>query len=398
MTLALEGIKILDISRVGIAGFSTMILGDLGAEVIKIETPRKEAGPYLGSSVSPLGEEGRAEAAYQAINRNKKSIALNLHSEQGRQIFYQLAEKTDVIIEGFRPGVVKRMGVDYETIKKMNPRVVYCSISGYGQDGPYRDMPGHDPNYIAIGGALGLIGQPDGPPILPLNYVGDWAGGSLHATIGILVALMARERTGRGQFVDVSMTDGVIALTGLLFARDYFRTGAVPKRGEIPLFSQPFIGVYETRDGEFITLGCMEPHFWKNLCHALGREDFIPYQYTEGGKRDEIFSYFREVFLTKTKDEWFNLLRQKEICIAPVYELNEVFSDPQVLHRQMVVEVDDPAVGKIKQVGIALKFSETPGEIRSTAPILGEHTQEILQNLGYSEQVIDGLYKSGVVG
>ena len=400
MTLPLEGIRILDMSRVAPGAYATMILGDLGAEVIKIEQAYDPGNPPVGSGVSPMmGEEGEREAAYQALNRNKKSIVLNLKAEEARQIFYQLAREADVIMEVFRPGVVKRLGVDYETISKINPRIIYCSLTGYGQDGPYQDLPGHDLNYISLGGALSMIGPAKGPPSIPLNLVADYAGGSFHVVMGILAALVAREKTQKGQYVDISMMDGVLSQLTLI-AIDYFYQGIIPQRGESFLCGGvPQYNVYETKDGKYISLGCLEHHFWENLCRVLGREDFISYDYDklEGEKREEIFAFLRQTFLTKTRDEWFELFRDKNIAVGKVYTIDEAFNDPQVLHRQMIVEVPHPSLGKVKQVGIALKLSDTPGEIRSTAPVLGQHTDEILQQLGYNKSQVEGLREKGVL-
>jgi crotonobetainyl-CoA:carnitine CoA-transferase CaiB-like acyl-CoA transferase len=399
--LALEGIKILDMSGLAPGALCTMILGDLGAEVIKVEST--VPSPLAGGGPSPRGEERRKEAAYFALNRNKKSVALNLKTDGGRQVFFQLAQRADIIVEGYRPGVVKRLGVDYDTIKAINPAIIYCSLSGYGQDGPYAQFPGHDINYISVGGALGLIGPRDGPPVIPLNLVGDFAGAALYGVIGILAALVARNKTGKGQFVDIAYIDGVVSLMGF-FAADYFRTGIVPKRGESPINGAfPYYGVYQTKDGGYISIGCVEPHFWGNLCRFLGKEEYIPYNvayslmrpYDE--KWQEISSYLKQVFLTRTRDEWFNVLVQKDIPVAKVYNLDEVFSDPQVLHRQMLIEIEHPTLGKIKQVGVAPKLSQTPGKVRSLSPLLGEHTREILQGLGYSQQEIERLQEEGAV-
>jgi crotonobetainyl-CoA:carnitine CoA-transferase CaiB-like acyl-CoA transferase len=402
--LALEGVKILDLSRVIPATFCTMLLGDLGAEVLKIESPG--ITEFVGSSVSPKGEENRREAIYFAPNRNKKSIVLNLKSDAGRQVFYRLAQQADVIVEGFRPGVGKRLGVDYDTINKMNPKIIYCSLSGYGQDGPYHTFPGHDINYISMAGVLGLIGPREGLPVIPLNLVADFAGASLYGVIGILTALIARNKTNRGQYLDIAFMDGAISLM-TFFTTSCFLNGITLKRGETTLQgAYPYYGVYETKDGEYITIGCIEPHFWENLCRLLGREDYIPYHFTlehflykpEDKKWEEIHSYLKQTFLTKTRDEWFELLIQNDIPAGKVYTLDEVFADPQVLHRQMVVEVEHPTLGKIKQVGIAPKLSDTPGKVRSLAPLLGEHTDEILQKLGYSQKEIENLRQEGAVG
>ena len=402
--LALEGVRILDLSRVVPGTFCTMLLGDMGAEVVKIEAPG--FSEFVGSSVSPKGEENRKAAVYFAPNRNKKSIVLSLKIEKGREVFYRLAQQADVIVEGFRPGVAQRLGIDYDTIKKLNPQIVYCSLSGYGQDGPYRTFPGHDINYISFAGVLDLIGPREGPPVIPLNLVADFAGAALYGAMGILTALVARNKTGKGQYVDVSFVDGAISLM-TFFCTNYFLDGMTPKRGETALSgAYPYYGVYQTKDGEYITLGCIEEHFWKNLCRLLGREDYIPYHFApehfvgkaeDKLKWEEINSFLRETFLTKTRDEWFELLVQNDIPTGKVYTLGEVFTDPQVLHRQMVIEVEDPTLGKIKQVGIAPKLSDTPGKVRSLSPLLGEHTDEILQRLGFNQGEIESLRKEGVV-
>jgi crotonobetainyl-CoA:carnitine CoA-transferase CaiB-like acyl-CoA transferase len=401
--LALEHIKILDLSGLVPGAFCTMILGDLGAQVLKVEPPTPSEMSRSGPS--PVGEEKRREAAFFAPNRNKKSIGLNLKSEAGREIFYRLARQADVIVEGYRPGVVRRLGIDYETINKLNPRIVYCSLSGYGQDGPYCSFPGHDVNYISLAGALGLIGPREGPPVIPLNLVADFAGASLYGVIGILAALIARNETDKGQYVDIAYMDGALSLM-TFFTTDYFLRNVVPKRGETALHgAYPYYGIYETKDGKYITIGCLELHFWENLCRLLGREDYIPYHFApehflhkpEGKKWEEISSWLRETFLTRTRDEWFELLCQKDIPVGKVYTLDEVFSDPQVVHRQMVVEAEHPTLGKVKQVGIAPKLSDTPGKVRNLSPLLGEHTEEVLSGLGYSQEEIWGLRREGVV-
>jgi crotonobetainyl-CoA:carnitine CoA-transferase CaiB-like acyl-CoA transferase len=401
--LALEGVKILDLSGLVPGALCTMILGDLGAEVIKVEPPTPS--PLAGGGPSPKGEEKRKEAAYFALNRNKKSVALNLRSEAGRQIFYRLAQQADVVVEGYRPGVVKRLGVDYDTIRKLNPRIVYCSLSGYGQDGPYHTFPGHDINYISIAGVLGLIGSREGSPVIPLNLVADFSGAPLFGAIGILAALMARNKTGKGQYVDITYIDGVMSMI-TFFISSYFLNSVVPKRGETLLQgAYPYYGVYETKDGKHVTIGCVEPHFWENLCRLVGREDYIPYHFAlehfyhkpEDEKWEEIAFYLKELFLTKTRDEWFEVLIQNDIPAGKVYTLDEVFTDPQVLHRQMVIEVEHPSLGKVRQVGIAPKLSETPGKVRSLSPLLGENTNEVLQELGYSQEEIEALRGEGAI-
>lgn len=390
--LALEGVRILDLTWQGPGPFGTMILGDLGAEIIQIG-----ATPSAGARQATRGTNRRT-VAFQAVNRNKKSILLDLKSEEGRHIFQQLAREADVIVEGFRPGVTQRLGIDYQTISTMNPKMIYCAITGYGQDGPYRNLPGHDINYIATGGVLDLIGESDRPPVIPLNLIADYGAGGKDAVIGILSALVARDKTGRGQFVDISLTDSVISLLTEAILSPYFQSGVVPERGKTALGgANPSYNVYQTKDGCFITIGCLEPWLWANLCREIGKEEFIPYQ-ANRDKWPEVSAYLTELFLTRTRDQWFDLLSEKDVPVGKVHSLDEVFTDPQVLHRRMVIEVEHPTEGRIKQVGVAIKLSDTPGEVTSLAPVPGEQTDEILLGLGYTRQRIDQLRQEGVVG
>jgi len=418
--LALEGTRILDLTHLVPGALCTMILGDLGADVIKVGAPPAVGGRGAGLGILLAGDEDvivegfrpgaedeeRKQAAFDALNRNKKSIGLNLKADKGREIFYKLAQKADVIIEGFRPGVVKRLGVDYGKIKKLNPRIIYCSLSGYGQDGPYSSRSGHDVNYISITGALNIIGMPDRPPIVPLNLLADFAGASLHGVIGVLAALVARGKTGKGQYVDIAYADGVITLL-TWFISNYFARGVMFNRGETWLHgAYPYYCVYETKDGKYVSIGCVEPWFWENLCRALGKEEYIPYCIStehflhkpKGEKWEEISSYLKQVFLTKTRDEWFDFLADNDVPVGKVYTFDEVFQDPQVLHRQMVLEIEHPTLGKVKQPGIAVKLSETPGQVRSLAPIFGEHTEAILHDLGYNSPQINELRQSNIIG
>jgi len=388
MALPLTGIKILDLTW--LLPYTT-ILADFGAEVIKIEEPTK--GDYSRQMPPLIGGES---AYFLNVHRNKKSMTLNLKTEKGREIFYKLASTADVIVESFRPQVKKRLSIDYETVRNVNPRIIYCSISGYGQSGPYADLAGHDINYISIAGVLGLTGQYGGPPIIPGVQIADIMGCML-ATISILIALIERERTGEGQYVDISLTDGALfSLT--LYTSIFFAEGKSPERGGILQTGYyPCYNIYETRDGKYISIGCVEERFWKNLCRALGREDFIEHQLASGRKREEIFSTLREIFKTKSRDEWFKELAKADVCVAPVYSLDEVFKDPQILHRKMVEEIEHPKAGKIKVLGIPIKLSRTPGSIREPAPSLGQHTREILKSLGYNDEEIERFRKEGII-
>jgi len=391
--LPLEGIKILDLSRLAPGPFCSMMLGDMGVDVLLIEAPADgKLTPILGGH----GQDQEKLAAYNMMGRNKRSRVLSLREPDARDIFYRLAETADVVLEGFRPGVVKRLGVDYDTLKGRNERLVYCSLSGFGQTGPYSQLVGHDINYISVAGALGMIGWPDTPPAIPMNIIADFAGGGMHAAFGILAALMARERTGRGQYVDIAMSDGVMYLLASLVG-NVLMGGPSPTRGGTVLNgSVPHYNVYQCKDGGWISLGSLEPHFFVNLCKTMGREDFIPHQY-DPAKRDEIAAHFRSRFATKTRDEWFEILKQTDICAGPVYSLEEALRDPHNLAREMVVEVEHPTLGKVKHVGIGTKLSDTPGKVRTTAPLAGQHTDDVLASLGYDAAAVAALRQRGVV-
>jgi alpha-methylacyl-CoA racemase len=393
--MPLEGIRVLDLSRLAPGPFCTMLLGDLGADVLMVEAPT-EALPGGASLDRPVGEGAERALAFNALRRNKRSIVLNLRHDEARRIFCRLAESADVVVEGFRPGVVKRLGVDYETVSAVNPRIVYCSLSGYGQDGPYAGMVGHDINYISIGGALGMIGWPGQPPAIPLNVIADFAAGGLHAAYAVLAALIARDKTGRGQHIDIAMSDGVLYLLTLAVTQ-HLAGGVVPRPGEDVLNGgAPFYNVYQTKDGRWLSVGSLESHFYANLCRALGRDDLIPLQ-SDAARWGEIFDGFRAEFRKKTRDEWFDILREIDICVAPVYSLDEALDDRHNRHRGMVVEMDHPTLGKVRQVGIATKLSDTPGAVRSLAPRPGEHADTVLTGLGYSSRAIARLKKAGTV-
>jgi crotonobetainyl-CoA:carnitine CoA-transferase CaiB-like acyl-CoA transferase len=403
---ALNGVRILELVHLPPGELCTMILGDLGAEVIKVEAPPKSgskgAGVYNGEQAEAL----KKAQAFNALNRNKKSIVLNLKSAAGQEVFYRLARETDVVVEGFRPGVVKRMGVDYETLCTINPRLIYCSLSGYGQDGPYSQNAGHDINYISIAGALNLIGSADQPPTIPLNLLADFAGASLSGAIGILTALYARQNTGQGQHVDISYTDSVITIM-TFFLQLYLGNGLTFPRGEWALTgAYPYYRTYSTRDGKLISIGCIEGWFWENLCRAIDREDLKEYSFNVlhfAGKPDDhswkrVEQELQQIFLTRTRDEWFDYLASKDVPVGKVYSIEEIFTDPQLLHRKMLLEFDHPTLGRVKHPGISIKLSGTPGRVRSLAPYPGEHTDEIMGILGYTEQEIQRLRNTCAIG
>lgn len=391
MTAALEGIKVLDMTWAGPGPFCATILGDLGAEVIKIHEPHPErrGGPIIYTFPDQTSFPGL---------RNCRILGLNLKSDEGREIFYELVQNADVVIEGLRPGAIKRLRADYDSVRQLNPAIIYASLTGYGQDGPYRDLVGHDINYVSIGGLLGITGNPSGPPVIPGVPLADFAAGGMSAVIAILAALMARERTGKGQFIDVSLTDATVGLMSI-WINPYLVWGIASKRGETWLTGQwPWYNVYETKDGKYISIGALEPWFYANLCHLLGREDLIEHQYAEGEKKAEIFQYFKETFLTKMRDEWLELLRQKDTCVAPVYTMDELTCDPQLIYRGMITEMPHPTLGSVKQVGSMLKLSDCPFEARNWSTRFGQHSDEILSEIGYDKERIEALRKSDVVG
>ena len=396
MPTALQGIKVVDLSRMAPGPFCTMVLGDLGADVIRVEEPG--GGRMARERADEVDEsEARRRAAFNALNRNKRSIALNLKDDAARRVLRELVADADVFVEGFRPGVVSRLGCDYETLRELNPRLIYCSLSGYGQDGPYSGLVGHDINYISVGGALGVIGPSGGAPVIPYNIIADFAGGGLHAATAILAAIIARGHTGRGQYVDVAMSDGVAYMMASMLS-GYFSDGVVPSPGMMSLNgAAPYYNVYECRDGRYLSVGCIEPWFWAALCRALGREDLIPIQF-DADRAEYIKGELRDIFLTKAREDWWRTLSAIDnIAVARVSGLDEAASDPQNLHRGMVIEAGDIDGRPVKQVGIGPKLSDTPGSVRSMGATVGQHTDEALSELGYSQERIAQLRKSGAV-
>lgn len=399
----LEGVRVLELTRVGPGAFCTMMLADMGAEVLKIEPP--PTGALRGSGASPGPDEARTLAT-SFTNRNKRSLTLDLKAPEGQEVLHRLVREYDVLVEGFRPGVMDRLGGGYERLREMNPRLVYCALSGFGQDGPYRDRPAHDLNFLALAGVLDLIGEPDGPPAIPLNVIADYAGASMHGFAGVLLALYARGRTGRGQLVDVSYLDTTISLLAATpVVRDWFADGEAPGRGKgVFAGRHAYYGTYRTRDGKQITVGCTEPWLWNNFCDAVGRPhlkecgmkmgDFSrPAGEAHAAAREEL----EALFLTRDRDEWYAFLVEADVCAGPVYSVPEVYDDPQVKHRQMALALDHPEAGRVTQAGVAIKLSETPGGVRSFAPHLGQHTGDVLSALGYSEAAVARLRERRVV-
>ena len=396
-TLPLQDVRILDLTRLIPGAVCTSMLGDAGAEVIKVEEHNKgdyerQIHPFIGSMAS----------RFLILNRNKKSIALNLKEGKGQEIFLKMVKEADVLIEGFRPDAMKKLGLDYESVKQINPRLIYCSISSFGQDGPYRDVVAHDINILGMAGFLDITGVKGGAPIIPGLQIVDSVAGT-NAALAILFALMTRVKTGKGQLIDISMFDGV--MSWMFDASRYSFAGeTVPERGEGRLWGGlPNYNLYETKDGRFITIGSLESKFKRILLKKLGRDDLAGEEAETTSSKikqtdDELHTFMRKIFLTKTRNEWIKEFGELNICVGPVNSLEEALSHPQTAFREMVIEVDHPSAGRIKQMGSPLKFSDIPLDVnRLPAPRQGEHTRKILGGLGYSESRINELIKKNIV-
>lgn len=369
---SLAGIKVLDLSRLLPGPYCSMMLADHGAEVISIEDQRFKDDDLF----------------FETLYRNKKHLSLNLKSEEGKAIFFKLAADADIIIEGFRPGVAARLGVDFDTIHQEFPRIVYCSITGYGQDGLYKDRAGHDINYLGTAGILDLIGPADGPPSIPGIQIADIGGGSMHAVIGILLALVARSSSGKGQFVDISMTDGLLSFLSLPHYF-YYKSGQ-PLHRSRELLSHKYAcyNTYETADASYIAVGALENRFWKQLCTALNVEAYADLQFDEA-KRETIISEFRATFKQRTAEEWETHFGDDDVCCCRVISFQEALDHPLFKARDMVVDIEHADGQSVRTFGIGIKLSATPGSIRTSPARFGQHNDEILSGLGYTEKEID---------
>jgi alpha-methylacyl-CoA racemase len=393
--LPLSDVRILDLTRLLPGGFCTLLLGDLGADVIKVEDTG--AGDYVRWAPPLYGDDeqtplGTRSALYLSLNRNKRSVRLDLKQEQGKTALLKMAEEADVLVESFRPGVLDRLGVGYDELAKANPALVYCPITGYGQDGPNRDRAGHDQNYLGLNGILGLTGDADGAPTQAAGQIADLGGGGLMAAVGILAALNEARRSGKGQVVDVSMTDGSLAWLAMV-AGQYLCDGVVPKRGDLPLAGRIICyRPYEAKDG-WISCGALEQKFWAAWCKGVDREDLIPHQFDPPGS--DAHEQAQEVFRSRTREEWKAFNDEHDCCIEPILEMDEVLESDQVRERAMVVSYEQPQLGEVRQLGFPIKMSRTPASIHRHAPALGEHTAEVLGEAGLGEEEVASLLESG---
>lgn len=396
MTLPLEGLKVLDLSRLLPGGFCSMLLADFGADVIKVEDTGM--GDYV--RWSPPYYEGADQTArgalFLALNRGKRSIRVDLKSEGGKEVLLRLARDADVLLESFRPGVLDRLGVGYERLREENRGLVYCAITGYGQDGPNRDRSGHDMNYLGLNGILGLTGEADGPPVQSAGQIADIGGGGLMGVIGILIALRERERSGEGQLVDCSMFDGALSWLALV-AAEAFASGRFARRGELQLAGAlTCYRPYRCADG-YVTLGALEPKFWNAFCRGVGREDLTAGAFDPPGS--ETHRAVSEIFAARTREEWRQFASENDCCLEPVLELDEVLESELVRAREMVVELTQPGAPEpVKLLGSPIKLSRTPADpARAPGPGLGDHTDEVLAGAGFSPEQISALQESGAV-
>lgn len=387
--MPLEEIRILDLTRLLPFAFGSMILADTGAEVLKIEEPGK--GDYMRW----MGPKAREESyIFLLCNRNKKSMTLNLRLKEGRDILLQLVKEYDVLFESFRPGVVDRLGIGYDVVSKENPKIVYCSASGYGQYGAYRDRLGHDINCISVSGILGVTGQHLGHPVIPGIPIADMSVG-IFCAYAILAGFMMRNQNGEGQFIDVSMSDIMVSYN--IYHAAHLFSGQLAEEEICITGDTPYYESFQTKDNKLISFGNVEKKFWDNFCEAIGRKDFQKDQSCTGEKKEQLMKELKEVFLTKTRDEWLKIFKGKDICYSPVNSIEEVFTDQHVLDREMLLNIDHPKEGKIKQIGFPIKFSKIPCAFRSPPPVLGQHTNEVLTKLGYDEAGIASLRKFKVI-
>lgn len=394
METALNGVRVLDLTRALAGPYCSLILGDLGAEIIKIEAVEgrmEVTGPY-----SYKGQDGY----FMSVNRSKKSVTLDVRKDSGREVFYDLVKISDVVLDNFRPGVLERLRIDYDTLKEINPRIICCSISGFGPDGPYRDRPAYDVVVQAIGGAMSITGEPGRPPVRSGIAVAD-QGAGMFAAHGILAALYQREKTGVGGKVETSLLEAMVALLAYE-ASLYFISGIVPGPVGSGHRTLALYQTFQTKDS-YVAVAAINK--FAALCKALDKEELTKDPRFTGGQmaehRKELLDALQEVFITKNTDEWLKLLMEADVPCGPMNTLDKALSDPQVLARDMVVSIDHTLGGQIKQTGNPVKISTTPPEVRQkflSPPVLGEHTNEVLgQLLGYTPKKIESLRQEKVI-
>ena len=400
----LHGIRVLDLSLLLPGPLCSMYLGDMGAQVIKVEHPRKaDMSRFIGARV-----KGKESGYYLILNRNKKSLTLNIKKKEGREILLRLLEDTDILIEGFRPGAMAKMGLGYETLEKKFPRLIYCSISGYGAEGPSSVRAGHDGNFMAEAGLLEMLKDSQGFPVLPGFQLADIGGGTLVGLSSILAALYAREKIGKGQHLDIAMMDGTFSFLSFYIGEYFASKGKDIKREEAFLSGAwPNYNVYQSKDGKFIMFGAVENLFFLNFLKKLGIEekDFFgdrkspSEEKSEAEKRKNLEKQkenLKEIFAQKNYNEWSEFFSDPNLCLSPVKSLAEACEGEELKARNMIIEMEHPELGKITLLGSPFKFSKTPCTYRLYPPRLGEHSLEVLESIGYDKKQWDRLRKERV--
>lgn len=389
----LEGLKVLDFTSLFPGPYATMCLRDMGAFVLKICAPKRMDSVDLAP---PFINGTKLSAAEAFLGRGKRAINLNLKTPQALQIVNKLVAEYDIIVEQFRPGVMAKLGLGYDRLRKINPSIIYCSITGYGQTGPLKMKAGHDINYMAQSGLMAYSGRKETGPVLMGIPIADIASGSLNAIIGILAAVISRKETGKGQYVDISMTDGALAFNSY-YGAGFLIDGKDLEREGVQLNGGSLYDYYETKDRQYISFGGIEPQFFEAFCNTLNRPDLIP-----GGIETEniakIRPEIREIIKSKTREEWINAFQDVDACVEPVLSVSEALDSEQTKARELIIEVVLPCGEKIRQIANPIKFSRTTQVYDKAGVIGGPHTKEVILKLGYSENEYKELEKNGVFG
>ncbi|WP_254434180.1 CaiB/BaiF CoA-transferase family protein [Halobacillus sp. Marseille-Q1614] len=379
MSLPLDGIRILDLTRLLPGPYCSLLLADFGADVIKVEAP--DVGDYARWNDPKIGDQS---ALFLSLNRNKRSVTLNLKDKKDQGIFIELVKTADVLIESFRPGVMERLDLGYDVLKKSNPQLIYCAITGYGQTGPYAYEPGHDLNFLSYSGLLHLQGQPNGKPLIPSVQIGDIGGGSLMAAVGILLSIIDGQKSGKGQFVDISMLDGAVSWMQTILPDSWADPDQTPGRGELTLNGgKACYEVYRTKDHRYLSVGALEFKFWKNFCEVIGKKELIEKLEVPVEQQRSMKIEIEEIIGQKTLKEWMILFEGIDACVSPVLTPKEVMDHEQIKERNMIEEVTHPKLGPMKQINNPIKLTGKKLSLRRQPPGLGEHNEEIFEELGY---------------
>jgi crotonobetainyl-CoA:carnitine CoA-transferase CaiB-like acyl-CoA transferase len=389
----LSGLRILDFSTLLPGPFATMMLADMGADVIKVESPYRED---ITKHLPPM--DGEVSAAFAHLHRSKRSLALDLKQEEAKEVVYQLIKEYDIVIEQFRPGVMDRLGIGYDKLKEINPKIIFCSITGYGQTGPLKDRAGHDNNYLSLAGVSSYSFRKNQAPVPAGIQVADLAGGSMPGVIGILAAVYHREKAGEGQYIDISITDAVFSLNAI-YGSGYFVGGVEPTAESMLLNGGSFYDYYETKDQRYLSVGSLEPQFQTRLCELIGDGQLIQLSCSHRIEEQQLFKEkLVEAIKQKTFDEWLTLLGDHfDGCVEPVLTFSESVRHPQIKARELVVSVPRLHGGTQQQIAFPIKFSTQPAEYQFTGVETGKHTVEILKEAGFNQEMIEVFINKGIV-